>query len=169
MTLSRIPIGFLFLALLVFFPGCSFRTPNYGLQAVYIANVPHVNLNNSYRVQKALYQQYRQWRGTPYRYGGLSRNGIDCSGFVYLTFRTRFGIRLPRTTDGQIEMGYDVSARRLEPGDLLFFSTGFFDHHVGIYLGGKNFIHASEHHGVMISSLDNHYWRSNFKEARRIR
>jgi cell wall-associated NlpC family hydrolase len=68
-----------------------------------------------------------------------------------------------------IDVGQNVTENHLEPGDLLFFTTGFFDHHVGIYLGSSKFLHASESHGVMISSLNNQYWNANFEEARRIR
>ncbi len=66
---------------------------------------PNDRLANSRQVQQILGDQLIKWRGTPYRYGGLSRNGIDCSGFVYRTFRERFGIQLPRTTRQQSEIG----------------------------------------------------------------
>lgn len=127
-----------------------------------------VNLNDTPQVKRALYQQYRQWQGTPYKYGGMDRNGVDCSAFVYITYKTRFGLLLPRSTDEQINVGTDVTGRTLRPGDLLFFSTGFFDHHVGIYLENRHFIHASKEKGIMISSLNNAYWHSKFEKAKRL-
>ncbi len=158
---------FLLLVLSALLSGCGF--PTTGLKTTSLAGHPFVDLNEPYLVQKTLLRQFRQWQGTPYRYGGLNRNGVDCSGFVYLTFRTRFGIQLPRSTREQIETGRDVTGKRLEPGDLLFFSTGLFDRHVGIYLGNRSFIHASKDSGVIISSLNDRYWHSSFEEARRIR
>jgi cell wall-associated NlpC family hydrolase len=149
--------------------GCGSSTTSYTRQGIQLNSSPRINLNNTYLVRKTLSQQLRQWQGTPYRYGGLGRDGVDCSGFVYLTFRSRFGIVLPRSTDQQIRVGLNVTDRKLKPGDLVFFSTGLFNHHVGIYLGGRSFIHVSKSRGVSLSSLNNRYWHSNFKEARRIR
>ena len=153
----------------VFAPGCSIRPEGRTPKIFSTDNAPHVDLNNAPLVKEELYLQFRQWQGTPYRSGGLDRNGVDCSGFVYLTFRTRFGILLSRSTEELLETGHDVTRERLQPGDLLFFSTGFFDRHVGIYLGNRNFLHASKNRGVMLSSLDDDYWHSHFQKARRIR
>jgi probable lipoprotein NlpC len=169
MTRVRILAVLLLLTLSALLPGCGTFSGSKSPRAVYLNTTSPIDLNNSYLVQRTLYQQLRDWRGTPYKYGGLNRSGVDCSGFVYLTFRTQFGIQLPRSTEELIEVGNNVTGKRLEPGDLLFFSTGIFDRHVGIYLGGRNFIHASTNHGVIISNLNDRYWSSNFEEARRIR
>ncbi|HET8807983.1 MAG TPA: NlpC/P60 family protein [Methylophaga sp.] len=109
-----------------------------------------------------LYQQYEKWYGTPYRIGGNSRSGIDCSGFVQATYRDLFGINLPRTTSQQFRSGPHVNRADLQPGDLVFFRHG---RHVGIYLENQKFLHASTSNGVMISDIRNpywtrHYWRS---------
>ena len=116
----------------------------------------------------SLHDQARQWRGVPYRYGGLSENGVDCSGFVYLTFQSRLGIELPRTTDELARQGERVDRDELRPGDLVFFKTGFRTRHVGIYMGGGRFLHASTSRGVMTSSLNNVYWRKHYWKARRL-
>ena len=119
-------------------------------------------------VRSALYSQYGEWRGTKYRLGGMSKQGVDCSGFVYLTYRSRFGITLPRTTRHQSNQGMAVSRKALRPGDLVFFKTGPNKRHVGIYVEDRKFLHASSSKGVMLSSLDNKYWTNAYWTARRI-
>ncbi|AKM47833.1 MULTISPECIES: C40 family peptidase [Edwardsiella] len=117
-----------------------------------------------------LNDQLRQWHGAPYRYGGMERSGVDCSGFVYRTFRDRFAIQLPRTTQEQTALGTRVSRDDLLPGDLVFFRTGRGDNglHVGIYDTNDTFIHASTSQGVTRSSLGNVYWRNVYWQARRL-
>ena len=116
---------------------------------------------------RILYSQHRTWQGTPYHLGGLSRKGVDCSGFVYLTFLNRLDIRLPRSTEGQSRVGLRVPVTELEPGDLVFFHTGRY-RHVGIYLQDSKFLHVSTHAGVRISSLNSEYWSRTYWQARRI-
>jgi cell wall-associated NlpC family hydrolase len=146
--------------------GCGFRSDSGSMRS--LRSDSAVDLSDTPQVKTALYQQYRQWKGTPYKYGGMDRSGVDCSAFVYITYRSKFGLELPRSTDEQINVGIDVTGRALRPGDLLFFNTGFFDRHVGIYLENKYFLHASKEKGIIISSLDNEYWRSKFKKAKRL-
>jgi cell wall-associated NlpC family hydrolase len=119
-------------------------------------------------VQQALLAQFREWRGTPYRLGGNSRNGIDCSAFVQQTLDTQFNIKAPRTTAQQANMGDEVPRNALKVGDLLFFRTGYSTRHVGFYLGGGQFLHASTKVGVTISRLDDLYWRKTFWKVRRV-
>ncbi|MXP48951.1 endopeptidase [Pantoea sp. Eser] len=135
-------------------------------------HAPPINgrLSDSITVIAQLNDQLGNWRGTPYRYGGMSRNGVDCSGFVYLTFRDKFALQLPRTTAAQSDIGTRISKDYLLPGDLVFFKTGRGENglHVGIYDTDNAFIHASTSQGVIRSSLDNVYWRKLFWQARRI-
>ncbi|MFB6324999.1 endopeptidase [Pantoea deleyi] len=135
-------------------------------------HAPPVNgrLSDSITVIAELNDQLGNWHGTPYRYGGMSRRGVDCSGFVYLTFRDRFALQLPRTTSAQSDIGTRISKDELLPGDLVFFKTGRGENglHVGIYDSDNAFIHASTSQGVTRSSLDNVYWRKVFWQARRI-
>ena len=118
--------------------------------------------------RSALYAQYRDWEGTRYRYGGMSRRGVDCSGFVALTFRERFDRDLPRSTVAQARQGREVRADQLSAGDLVFFRTGRSQLHVGIYVEDRRFLHASTREGVTLSNLDQPYWRSRFLHARRL-
>ena len=131
---------------------------------------PSGRLADSITVVAQLNDQLQQWHGTPYRYGGLSHGGVDCSGFVYLTFQDRFDLQLPRTTKAQTRIGTKVSRDELLPGDLIFFKTGSSENglHVGIYDTDDTFIHASTSQGVTRSSLDNVYWKRVYWQARRI-
>ncbi|MDC9614383.1 NlpC/P60 family protein [Xenorhabdus khoisanae] len=129
-----------------------------------------VALSDPIMVIAQLRDQLEQWHSTPYRYGGMDRHGVDCSGFVYRTFYDRFNIRLPRTTSEQTRLGTKISKDDLMPGDLVFFKTGSGESglHVGIYDTNNEFIHASTSKGVIRSSLDNVYWRRVFWQARRM-
>ncbi len=126
------------------------------------------SLRNSSFVKRELYDQYEEWKGTRYRMGGLNKNGIDCSGFVYVTFKRRFGIALPRTTKEMVRLGITIDAGDWRAGDLIFFKTGIFDRHVGVYIDDGQFLHASTSQGVVISELDNPYWHSAYWKTKRI-
>lgn len=119
-------------------------------------------------IVQSLYHTFNQWRGVPYREGGLSQQGVDCSGFVYLAYKQAFNRRIPRTTERLAVTGSDVNSRHLRPGDLVFFRTGWKKRHVGIYLRQGKFMHASSSRGVMISRLDNPYWSDAYWMARRL-
>ncbi|HDY8781951.1 TPA: C40 family peptidase [Klebsiella pneumoniae] len=131
---------------------------------------PNPRLADSITVVANLNEQLRSWRGAPYRYGGMTPRGVDCSGFVVRTFRDKFALQLPRETREQAEIGTRIDKRDLLPGDLVFFKTGSGESglHVGIYDTDNQFIHASTSQGVTRSSLDNVYWNKKFWQARRI-
>ncbi|MBS0847504.1 NlpC/P60 family protein [Citrobacter sp. JGM124] len=131
---------------------------------------PNSRLSDSITVIAQLSDQLRTWHGAPYVYGGMSRRGIDCSGFVLTTYRDIFSLQLPRMTSQQAKVGTRIDKAELLPGDLVFFITGAGESglHVGIYDTDNQFIHASTSRGVIRSSLDNVYWRDKFWQARRI-
>lgn len=110
--------------------------------------------------------------GSPYRLGGTSpETGLDCSGFVGHVFRQIAGLTLPRDARAMSEATQPLETSELRPGDLVFFNTlnrAF--SHVGIYLGEQRFVHASSSRTgrVMVSSLDDSYWRQRFDGARRV-
>ena len=122
------------------------------------------------QIVHSLKQQHKTWKGVKYRMGGMSKKGIDCSGFVYRTFKDKMLVNLPRTTTLQSQVGYEINKSELRPGDLVFFKTGliFKDNHVGVYMGRNRFLHASTSRGVMISKLSNPYWKDAYWHSRRI-
>lgn len=86
-------------------------------------------------VQKALLAQFREWRGTPYKLGGNSKAGIDCSAFVQQTLATHFNVAAPRSTTQQVNMGVDVGRDAMQVGDLVFFSNRAHHPACGLLLG----------------------------------
>ena len=124
--------------------------------------------NSERKVVHALKTQYASWKGVRYKMGGLSKRGVDCSGFVQRTFKDRFGKSIPRTTKALASAGKQISKKRLRPGDLVFFKTGWNVRHVGIYYGNNKFLHASTSEGVTITSLSNSYWKKKYWQSRRI-
>lgn len=113
-------------------------------------------------------QPYDTWQGTPYKYGGTNKNGIDCSAFVQAIYLEAESQYLPRTTYEQSKLGVEIKLHQAQSGDLVFFKTGRKIRHVGIYLGDSKFMHASTSKGVIISRLNNPYWASVFWQVRRI-
>lgn len=108
--------------------------------------------------------------GTPYRYGGQSPGGFDCSGFAKYVF-DQIGIQLPRTAAAQAQVGVEVPRDQLMPGDLVYFRCGGGQiDHVGIYAGNNQFIHSSSprNGGVIYSSLSEGYYARYYSGARRI-
>ncbi|MGE3277016.1 MAG: C40 family peptidase [Vicinamibacterales bacterium] len=108
-------------------------------------------------------------RGAPYRNGGDSPRGFDCSGFVQYVFGQN-GLALPRQVHDQFRVGESVNASALEPGDLVFFSTvAPGASHVGIALGGDQFVHAPSSNGVVrVEALSTSYWAKRFVGAKRV-
>ncbi|HLR91129.1 MAG TPA: NlpC/P60 family protein [Balneolaceae bacterium] len=119
-------------------------------------------------VNETLYSAFDVWRGTPYQFGGNSRNGIDCSAFTQRILDEYFNTAISRSTRGQLQEGVSVRRNQIQPGDLIFFRTQRGVLHVGIAMGGDEFLHASVSNGVMISSLSEHYWAGNYLGTRRV-
>jgi cell wall-associated NlpC family hydrolase len=108
-------------------------------------------------------------RGAPYRDGGKDPSGFDCSGFVQYVYE-QHGVSMPRQVRDQFRHGKNVDRDQLEPGDLVFFSTvAPGASHVGIIIGGDQFVHAPSERGVVrVESLSQQYWASRFIGAKRV-
>ncbi len=124
--------------------------------------------SDSHDIEKLVRGEYIRWKGTRHRMGGTGRGGMDCSGFVRAVYKNVFNIELPRTTKGQVKQGRPIGRGELQAGDLVFFKPPTYPRHVGIFLNGNQFVHASKSKGVIISQIDGYYWRKYYWTARRI-
>jgi len=115
----------------------------------------------------------KSYLGTPYAYGGNTKNGIDCSGLINQAYQKQ-GVRIPRTVNELRKKGKRISVDRAKKGDIIFFRTSKKRKltHAGIVVdvrkGIPRFIHASTSQGVMISSLANAYWEKRYAQTRRL-
>lgn len=126
------------------------------------------------RVEKVI-STARTFVGTPYKYGGTTRSGMDCSGLLLNSFKP-INMTLPRTSEAQSKVGKEVKLDELQPGDLVFFATGEKKRqitHVGLVTDVRKkdnvkFIHASSSLGVVETNLYAEYYLKRFRTARRV-
>jgi len=123
---------------------------------------------------KGLLKDAENYLGTPYKFGGNTSSGFDCSGFTVKVFQEN-NFNLPRRSSDQADAGKSIDIKTVKPGDLLFFATGGGSRvsHVGIVHtiendGEVKFIHASTSKGVIISSLNEKYWNKAYLHAQRV-
>lgn len=114
------------------------------------------------------------YKGVPYRFGGMNRRGMDCSGLIHTSFKQR-NVTLPRTSKEMYTQGHEIPLRKVQRGDLLFFKTSRKRgrvNHVGLVTSVKNgdirFIHSTSSRGVIVTSLHSNYWRKAFIKAKRV-
>lgn len=121
-----------------------------------------------------LYNEGARWIGVPHRMGGMSKRGVDCSGFVAIVYKEIYGKKLSRSSGEMLKRDCrKVSRGKLQEGDLVFFNTGRgkkkTPNHVGIYLKNSRFIHVSTSRGVMISRLDEPYYMRTWITGGRVK
>lgn len=116
-----------------------------------------------------LYEFIDTWIGTPYKYGGNTKDGIDCSGFVNAVYLSIYKIQLKRSATEIVNQCNIIDKTELKEGDLVFFDISGKNSHIGIYLVNNKFIHASSSKGVMISDLNQTYWIKYWGRAGRLK
>jgi cell wall-associated NlpC family hydrolase len=118
----------------------------------------------------SLAEEIKAFLNAPYVWGGSSPEGADCSGFVYAVFRRAWGLVLPRSAEAMFGMGEPVERDSLYFSDLVFFEAAGSAQvtHVGIYVAKGLFVHASPSRGVILSALDEPYYRRHYVGARRL-
>jgi cell wall-associated NlpC family hydrolase len=113
----------------------------------------------------------KEYLDVPYKPGGASKKGMDCSGFSKTVYSKLFGINLPHNSIGQFRLNAlkKIDSKQMQPGDLIFFANSKKKriNHVGVYLSDRKFIHASSSQGIVVSSLDEDYWRNRFVGTKR--
>jgi cell wall-associated NlpC family hydrolase len=126
------------------------------------------NFKKKIGVKHKLETHYKKYKAIPYKYGGTSIKGFDCSGFVQYTYKNLFKLNLPRTTGLMLKEGKSVSKSKLRIGDLVLFRTSKRYRHVGIFMGENQFMHVSTKKGLIKSNLDNPDWLKHYLTSRRI-
>ncbi|WP_185955249.1 C40 family peptidase [Solitalea koreensis] len=117
-----------------------------------------------------LYRFIDDWFGVPYRIGGLTKQGIDCSGFTQLLYKNVYDFALPRTTSEQKKIVSQKAFTDLKEGDIVFMNyDGKLNSHVGIYLKKGRFVHAASSKGVMISNLYDAWYKSHYSFGGEVR
>jgi len=125
------------------------------------------------KVREMVLEAAKKYIGTPYAFTGMSSRGVDCSGFIYLSFSDALGVSMPRSAAALQNWAEAIPLDRIQPGDLLFFRTGSTNaiNHVGLYAGERRFLHAASagpQTGVIYSSLDEQYYINTYASAGRV-
>ncbi|MEY8708023.1 NlpC/P60 family protein [Bacteroides faecichinchillae] len=160
----------LLLGLIISLSSCRTSAPRLDYKALAKASIRlgvDINLEDNHK----LYMESADWIGVPYRGGGDSKRGTDCSGLTYQVYRKVYRTQLPRNTEDLKKKSYKVSKRNLREGDLVFFTSrnsGKKVAHVGIYLKNGKFIHASTSKGVIVSNLNEDYYTKHWISGGRI-
>ena len=143
------------------------------LLALSVASCGSYRKGNKMKPRDGVIYYAKGYLGAPYALGGNTKNGIDCSGLIYNAYRQQ-GVKIPRTVNALRKKGKRISVDRAKKGDLVFFRTSRKRRltHAGIVVSTKRgvpqFIHASSSKGVIITTLDNTYWKKAYAQTRRL-
>lgn len=136
--------------------------------------VEKTSKKSSNKKTESIISYAKTFKGTRYKYGGTSKKGMDCSGLIFTSFKKE-NIALPRVSRDMAKKGKPLSKSKIAKGDLVFFKTNKNKNvinHVGLVVESKNgkilFIHSTSSKGVIISSLDENYWKKAFVQGRRV-
>ncbi len=158
-------LSFILIAVVILFlASCSTTTPHYDYQELARASI-RLGIDIGMKDHHPLYVESAQWMGVPYRSGGKTKKGVDCSALTAAIYKKAYRKKLERNANDQRKDANRISKRNLREGDLVFFHNGRKKRtasHVGIYLKDGKFIHASTSRGVIVSRLDDEYWRKRW-------
>ena len=159
-------LHYIFLLLLPLSMGsCRTIAPQYDYQELARASI-RLGIDIDIKDNHALYVESASWLGVPYRGGGTTKRGTDCSGLTSSIYKKVYRKNLERSSDDQRKKDCrKIKKRKLKEGDLVFFHNGKKKKratHVGIYLKDRKFIHASTSQGVIVSTLDEEYWKQHW-------
>ena len=159
---------FIFLTLIaLLFSGCA-SNPRYTPEKLPPKKIP-ISYKKGGLNKVRMGQIIESYLGAPYRENGASHNGVDCSGLVVAVYNDYNRMKLPHDNRKLFQLVKQIERDNLEFGDLVFFSdVGWVASHVGIYIGNDRFVHASKSQGVIISSLQEEYFRKGYLGARRV-
>lgn len=145
-----------------------------GVSSNHSANCKKLGVKATSGDNQKLYAECASWIGAPYKYGGSTKKGTDCSGMTFTIYKAVYGKTLTRTSAGMLSDNCKkISKKELREGDLVFFRTdgkrSSTPNHVGIYLKENKFIHASTSKGVIVSDLNQEYYVENWIAGGRVK
>lgn len=162
---------FLLAGLVVLLSACRTSAPRADYRALAKASI-RLGVDIDLKDNHKLYLEAAKWMGVPYRSGGDSKRGTDCSGFVHQLYRKVYRTEVSRSTEDLKKESSKVAKRSLREGDLVFFTSNRSRKkvaHVGVYLKNGKFIHASTSRGVIVSRLNEDYYSRHWISGGRIR
>lgn len=141
------------------------------LVSIFLVSVVSLSAQTNAQKRQKFIEAAKTYLGTPYKYGGATRSGIDCSGFILCAYRDAGLGSLPHSSKTLYSQSTKITASEREPGDLVFFADSDGISHVAIYIGNNQVIHAisdGPRTGVVISSLSENYWKNHYHSSGRI-
>ena len=168
--MNKLQLIFLSVILPLFLGSCRSLTPQYNYQELARASI-RLGIDIDFKDNQDLYIEASNWIGVPYRSGGASKRGTDCSGLTCSIYKNVYRKKLERSAEEQRQKDcHKIKKNKLQEGDLVFFHNGRKKKkatHVGIYLKNGKFIHASTSRGVIISRFNEDYWQKHWLSAGR--